>query len=136
MRAGDKAVLSCETDSIPEPAVTWYKDGQPLVLAQRTQTLQGGQKLEILDTQVSDPGAWAAMGSHTVPPSGPGRRLCGGMWGLLPLQPGLIGSLRGWRVGRAHGSTGTHRMTLSRSLLRRLPQFPQDLEAFSRPLTF
>lgn len=66
MRAGDKAVLSCETDSLPEPAVTWYKDGQPLVPAPRTQTLQGGQKLAILDTQVSDPGVWAAIQCHLL----------------------------------------------------------------------
>ncbi|KAM5259263.1 hemicentin-2 isoform 1-T1 [Hipposideros larvatus] len=58
VRAGDKAILSCETDSLPEPAVTWYKDGQPLVLAQRTQALQGGQRLEILDAQVSDKGLY------------------------------------------------------------------------------
>ncbi|CAK6433530.1 unnamed protein product [Pipistrellus nathusii] len=59
VRAGDKAVLSCETDSLPEPAVTWYKDGRPLVPAQRTQALQGGQKLAILDTQVSDRGVYS-----------------------------------------------------------------------------
>lgn len=64
MRAGDKAILSCETDSLPEPAVTWYKDGQPLVLAQRTQALQGGQRLEILDTQVSDLVVWTAVRGH------------------------------------------------------------------------
>ncbi|XP_054440698.1 hemicentin-2 [Pteronotus mesoamericanus] len=59
VKAGDKAVLSCETDSLPEPAVTWYKDGQPLVPAQRTQALQGGQRLEILDAQVSDKGLYS-----------------------------------------------------------------------------
>ncbi|XP_053523819.1 hemicentin-2 [Artibeus jamaicensis] len=59
VEAGDKAVLSCETDSLPEPAVTWYKDGRPLVPAQRTQTLQGGQRLEILDTQVADKGLYS-----------------------------------------------------------------------------
>ncbi|ELV11784.1 Hemicentin-2 [Tupaia chinensis] len=52
VRAGDKAVLSCETESFPKPAVTWYKDGQPLALVQRSQALQEGQRLEILDTQV------------------------------------------------------------------------------------
>lgn len=56
VRAGDKAILSCETDSLPEPAVTWFKDQQPLALGQRIQGLQGGQKLEILDSQVSGPG--------------------------------------------------------------------------------
>ncbi|KAM5331532.1 hemicentin-2 [Glossophaga mutica] len=59
VKAGDKAVLSCEADSLPEPAVTWYKDRQPLVPAQRTRTLQGGQRLEILDTQVSDKGLYS-----------------------------------------------------------------------------
>ncbi|XP_066112042.1 hemicentin-2 isoform X1 [Saccopteryx bilineata] len=59
VRAGDKAILSCETDSLPEPDVTWYKDGQPLVLAQRSQALRGGQRLEILDTQVSDKGLYS-----------------------------------------------------------------------------
>ncbi|XP_037653920.1 hemicentin-2 [Choloepus didactylus] len=58
VRAGDKAILSCEADSVPEPVVTWYKDGQPLVLAQRTQALLGGQRLEILGTQVSDKGLY------------------------------------------------------------------------------
>ena len=72
VKAGDKAVLSCEADSLPEPAVTWYKDRQPLVPAQRTQILQGGQRLEILDTQVSNPVVWAAMGGHAMSPPGPG----------------------------------------------------------------
>lgn len=64
VKAGDKAVLNCETDSLPEPAVTWYKDGQPLALVQRTQAPLGGQRLEILDTQVSHPMARAATGGH------------------------------------------------------------------------
>ncbi|KAM9642204.1 hemicentin-2 [Trichechus inunguis] len=66
VRAGDKAVLSCETDSVPEPTVTWYKDGQPLVLTQRTQALLGGQKLEILDTQVSDKGLYSCKVSSAA----------------------------------------------------------------------
>lgn len=62
VRAGDKAILSCETDSLPEPAVTWFKDQQPLSLGQRIQGLQRGQKLEISDSQVSGRrqlGQWA-----------------------------------------------------------------------------
>ncbi|XP_076984267.1 hemicentin-2 [Tamandua tetradactyla] len=58
VRAGDTASLSCETDSLPEPAVTWYKDGQPLVLTQRIQALRGAQRLEILSSQVSDKGLY------------------------------------------------------------------------------
>ncbi|XP_007942419.2 hemicentin-2 [Orycteropus afer afer] len=66
VRAGDKAVLNCETDSLPKPAVTWYKDGQPMVPAQRTQALLGGQRLEILDTQVSDKGLYSCKVSNVA----------------------------------------------------------------------
>ncbi|XP_044938536.1 hemicentin-2 isoform X2 [Mustela putorius furo] len=64
VRAGDKAILSCETDSLPEPTVTWLKDGQPLVLAQRTQALLGGQRLEIRDAQVLDKGLYSCKVSN------------------------------------------------------------------------
>ncbi|XP_027279680.1 hemicentin-2 isoform X2 [Cricetulus griseus] len=64
VRAGDKAVLSCETDSLPEPAVTWFKDQQPLALERRIQGLQGGQKLEIMDSQASDKGVYSCKVSN------------------------------------------------------------------------
>ncbi|KAM5299409.1 LOW QUALITY PROTEIN: hemicentin-2 [Ctenodactylus gundi] len=66
VRAGDKAVLNCETDSYPEPAVTWYKDRQPLAPAQRIQTLQGGQRLEIPVSQVSDKGSYSCKVSSVA----------------------------------------------------------------------
>ncbi|XP_039085354.1 hemicentin-2 [Hyaena hyaena] len=66
VQAGDTAVLSCETDSLPEPTVTWLKDGQPLVPAQRTQALLGGQRLEIQDTQVLDKGVYSCKVSNTA----------------------------------------------------------------------
>ncbi|XP_012576655.1 PREDICTED: hemicentin-2 [Condylura cristata] len=66
VRSGDKAVLSCETDSHPEPAVTWFKDRQPVVPAQRTQVLPGGQRLEILDAQVSDKGLYSCKVSNAA----------------------------------------------------------------------
>ncbi|XP_032334547.1 hemicentin-2 isoform X3 [Camelus ferus] len=66
VRAGDKAVLSCETDSLPEPAVTWHKDRQPLVPAQRTRALLGGQRLEIQDSQVSDKGLYSCRVSNAA----------------------------------------------------------------------
>lgn len=123
MKAGDKAVLSCETDSLPEPAVTWYKDRRPLAPAQRARTLQGGQRLEILDTQVSNPVAWAAMQCHLLV-------LVGGGGVLPPPRPArpqaeeVKGSLGGWTVGRARGSALTHRTPLGGPLPLHLPQCP------------
>ncbi|XP_012862831.2 hemicentin-2 [Echinops telfairi] len=66
VRAGDKAVLNCETDALPEPTVTWYKDGQPLVVAQRVQPLLGDQRLEIPDAQVSDKGVYSCKVSNVA----------------------------------------------------------------------
>uniref|UniRef100_F1S0Y1 Hemicentin-2 n=1 Tax=Sus scrofa TaxID=9823 RepID=F1S0Y1_PIG len=66
VRAGDTAVLNCETDSFPEAAVTWHKDGQPLVLAQRTQALLGGPRLEIRDAQVLDKGLYSCRVSNAA----------------------------------------------------------------------
>lgn len=108
VRAGDKAVLDCETDSIPEPVVTWYKDGQPLVLAQRTPSLPGGQRLEIQDTQVGSPVAWAAVEDCEFWAGVKGGQLCSRVWGLLPPQPAgpqtrLISSLQGQTHGKSTG---------------------------------
>ena len=142
VRAGDKAVLNCETDSLPEPTVTWHKDGQPLVLAQRTQALQDGQRLEIRDTQVSSPMVRAAVGA-VGPGPGPGEP---GRWGWVAVWQGvglqlcqphteLVSSLRG---GRHEKSTGLqiwfwtdleHIHSLSHGNV-----FSWDLEAFSWPL--
>jgi hypothetical protein len=88
--AGDKAVLSCETDAYPEPTVTWYKDQQPLALVQRMQVLQGGQRLEILASQVS------SQGQH-------GGGLRGGRWQVYGRAGGLLLDMRG-DLARAWGS--------------------------------
>nr|XP_012807460.2 hemicentin-2 [Jaculus jaculus] len=66
VRAGDKAILNCETDSLPEPSVTWSKDQQPLSLVPRIQTLRGGQRLEILASQVSDKGVYTCQVSNAA----------------------------------------------------------------------
>lgn len=47
--------------------MTWFKDQQPLALGQRIRGLQGGQKLEILDSQVSGP-PWAVWAVGTALP--------------------------------------------------------------------
>uniref|UniRef100_A0A4X1TD56 Hemicentin-2 n=1 Tax=Sus scrofa TaxID=9823 RepID=A0A4X1TD56_PIG len=62
VRAGDTAVLNCETDSFPEAAVTWHKDGQPLVLAQQTQALHHAP----IPSQVLDKGLYSCRVSNAA----------------------------------------------------------------------
>ncbi|XP_069861249.1 hemicentin-2 [Dipodomys merriami] len=66
VQAGDKATLSCATDAHPEPTVTWYKDQGPLAPTQRLQTVQRGQTLQILASQVSDKGVYSCKVSNAA----------------------------------------------------------------------
>ncbi|KAJ1172187.1 hypothetical protein NDU88_004037, partial [Pleurodeles waltl] len=50
--------LECETRGVPVPAVTWYKDGQPIVSSPRAQYLDKGLTLQIPRAQVSDSGKY------------------------------------------------------------------------------
>lgn len=120
--------------------MTWHKDGQPLVLTQRTQALLGGQRLEIRDAQVSSPWhgqLWVAVGPGPGERGGGTGEPCGPAWGLLPPRPagshpessGLQGRNHEKRAGLPSGSE----LTLSRSIPDHLPLLAWDLEAFSRP---
>ncbi|XP_063100238.1 hemicentin-2 isoform X2 [Cavia porcellus] len=66
VRAGDKAILNCETDSFPEPVVTWYKDQQPLAPGPWAQAPQDAQRLEILASQVWDKGSYSCKVSNAA----------------------------------------------------------------------
>ncbi|XP_023961842.2 hemicentin-2 isoform X1 [Chrysemys picta bellii] len=59
VRAGETAVLQCEADALPEPVVTWYKNGHQLALGNGARTLLRGQRLEIDNAQVSDKGLYS-----------------------------------------------------------------------------
>ncbi|EMP34679.1 Hemicentin-2 [Chelonia mydas] len=59
VRAGETAVFQCEADALPEPVVTWYKNGHQLALGNGARTLLRGQRLEIENAQVSDKGLYS-----------------------------------------------------------------------------
>ncbi|NIG57776.1 hemicentin-1-like [Pontoporia blainvillei] len=46
--------LECETRGLPMPAITWYKDGQPIVSSSQALYIDKGQFLHIPRAQVSD----------------------------------------------------------------------------------
>lgn len=117
MSAGDKAVLSCETDAFPEPTVAWQKDGQPLVLPERIQALLGGQRLEIQDAQVSCLEVRAALSSpgDVTPWCARGRRAAGwqdvGPASSLAQRTPVQGDEQpwGWQMRKGHQTPGVAR---------------------------
>ncbi|XP_049724489.1 hemicentin-1 isoform X1 [Elephas maximus indicus] len=46
--------LECETRGLPVPAITWYKDGQPVISSSQALYIDKGQFLQIPRAQVSD----------------------------------------------------------------------------------
>ncbi|XP_067585037.1 hemicentin-1 isoform X1 [Pseudorca crassidens] len=46
--------LECETRGLPMPAITWYKDGQPIISSSQALYIDKGQFLHIPRAQVSD----------------------------------------------------------------------------------
>lgn len=46
--------LECETRGLPMPAITWYKDGQPVISSSQALYIDKGQFLHIPRAQVSD----------------------------------------------------------------------------------
>ena len=53
---GGAATLFCKTAGSPPPKVTWYKDGDELVITDRHFVLPKVQRLFIVDLRLSDTG--------------------------------------------------------------------------------
>ena len=53
---GGTATLFCNTSGSPPPKVTWYKDGDDLVITDRHFVLPKAQRLFIVDLRLSDAG--------------------------------------------------------------------------------
>ncbi|XP_043914327.1 hemicentin-2 isoform X2 [Protopterus annectens] len=58
MRKGETVELHCESDAVPEPTISWYKNGHQVVTVSEARTLSSGQMLKIQDIQMSDGGLY------------------------------------------------------------------------------
>ncbi|KAM4696629.1 hemicentin-2 [Rhinophrynus dorsalis] len=61
---GNTLTLHCESDAVPEPLVTWYKNGHQLLEGKGIRILEHGQRLEILGVQASDKGLYTCKVSN------------------------------------------------------------------------
>ncbi|XP_053328822.1 hemicentin-2 [Spea bombifrons] len=58
LRLGETLTLQCESDAVPEPTVTWYKDGDLLTEDSGVLIHKNGQHLEIRDVEASHKGLY------------------------------------------------------------------------------
>uniref|UniRef100_A0A8D2KTM3 Hemicentin 1 n=1 Tax=Varanus komodoensis TaxID=61221 RepID=A0A8D2KTM3_VARKO len=55
--------LFCIADGLPVPKITWMKDGRPLLYAEDSHILRGGEVLRISSAQVEDTGRYTCLAS-------------------------------------------------------------------------
>ncbi|XP_075384531.1 hemicentin-1 isoform X2 [Tenrec ecaudatus] len=58
--------LECEARGLPMPAITWYKDGQPVMSSSQTLYIDKGQFLQIHRAQVSDAATYTCHVSNVA----------------------------------------------------------------------
>ncbi|NXL89730.1 HMCN1 protein, partial [Alectura lathami] len=63
---GSEVLLECKAQGIPEPAVTWMKDGRPLGSGGDVAILHDGHLLQLRDAQVSDTGRYVCVAANVA----------------------------------------------------------------------
>ncbi|XP_009874122.1 PREDICTED: hemicentin-1-like, partial [Apaloderma vittatum] len=63
---GNEISLECEVQGVPEPAITWMKDGRPLGSGGDVAILRGGHFLQLRNAQVSDTGRYVCVAANVA----------------------------------------------------------------------
>ncbi|MBN3302329.1 HMCN1 protein, partial [Amia calva] len=58
---GSDVTMQCEAEGVPRPALTWLKDGRPVVSGREVLVLNEGRLLQIKDAKVSDTGRYTCV---------------------------------------------------------------------------
>ncbi|XP_044528060.1 hemicentin-1 [Gracilinanus agilis] len=64
IKVNNSLTLECEAYAIPSPALSWYKDGQPLKSDDHVNIAVNGRTLQIKEAQVSDTGRYTCVASN------------------------------------------------------------------------
>lgn len=54
VRVGNSVTLECESNAVPPPTITWYKNGRAVTESANLRILAEGQMLEIKGSEVRD----------------------------------------------------------------------------------
>ncbi|XP_071607418.1 hemicentin-1 isoform X3 [Heliangelus exortis] len=63
---GNEISLECRAQGIPEPTITWMKDGHPLVSGSDIAILHGGHFLQLRNAHVSDTGRYVCVAANVA----------------------------------------------------------------------
>ena len=58
---GKSVSLECEVEGIPQPAVTWMKDGRPLTKGRGMEIMDEGRVVQLKNVHVSDTGRYVCV---------------------------------------------------------------------------
>ncbi|XP_029939526.1 hemicentin-1, partial [Salarias fasciatus] len=64
MLVGKSVSLECESNAIPPPTITWYKNGRAVTESPNLHILSEGRILQIKSSEVSDTGQYVCMASN------------------------------------------------------------------------
>ncbi|XP_061680955.1 hemicentin-1 isoform X2 [Syngnathoides biaculeatus] len=62
--AGKSVTLECESNAVPPPTISWYKNGRMVTESDNLHLLVGGQTLQIRDSEVSDTGQYVCKATN------------------------------------------------------------------------
>ncbi|XP_029473326.1 LOW QUALITY PROTEIN: hemicentin-1 [Rhinatrema bivittatum] len=63
-RVGTLVTLECESNAVPPPVITWYKNGRPVTESANIQILADGQMMQIKSAEVSDTGQYVCKATN------------------------------------------------------------------------
>ncbi|KAG7265214.1 LOW QUALITY PROTEIN: hypothetical protein CRUP_009101, partial [Coryphaenoides rupestris] len=66
VRVGKAVTLECESNAVPPPTVTWYKNGRAVTETANLQLLAQGQMLQVKGAEVSDTGQYVCKASNVA----------------------------------------------------------------------
>ncbi|XP_050994845.1 LOW QUALITY PROTEIN: hemicentin-1 [Labeo rohita] len=66
VQVGKSVTLECESNAVPPPIITWYKNGRPITETTNLRILADGQMLKLRETEVSDTGQYVCKATNVA----------------------------------------------------------------------